>query len=128
MLLLNLDSHIPEQELSFTLDKNSDWKMEAGHKYYSPGIQGTFRISSQWSAYFVMNRKFFNKKLEAAFIFNDIFRSTKQKISTKYGNQDNYFLDYQDTQGFTFSLKYNFGNQSVKNSKTIKKADEQERL
>lgn len=113
---------------SFTLDKNSDWKMEVGHKYYSPGIQGTFRISSQWSAYFVMNRKFFNKKLEAAFIFNDIFRSTKQKVSTKYGNQDNYFLDYQDTQGFTFSLKYNFGNQSVKNSKTIKKADEQERL
>ncbi|MGI9650078.1 outer membrane beta-barrel family protein [Chryseobacterium sp. RLHN22] len=113
---------------SFTLDKSSDWKMEVGHNYYSPAIQGTFRISSQWSAYFVMNRKFFNKKLEAAFIFNDIFRSTQQKISTKYGNQDNYFLDYQDTQGFTFSLKYNFGNQSVKNTKTIKKADEQERL
>ncbi|HEX7869956.1 MAG TPA: outer membrane beta-barrel family protein, partial [Chryseobacterium sp.] len=113
---------------SFNLDKNSDWKMEVGHKYYSPGIQGTFTISSQWSAYFVMNRKFFNKKLEAAFVFNDIFRSTQQKVSTKYGNQDNYFLDYQDTQGFTFSLKYNFGNQSVKNSKTIKKTDEQERL
>jgi len=113
---------------SFTLDKNSDWKMEIGHNYYSPAIQGTFRISSQWSAYFVMNRKFFNKKLEAAFIFNDIFKSTQQKISTKYGNQDNYFLDYQDTQGFTFSLKYNFGNQSVKSTKAIKKAEEQERL
>ena len=102
--------------------------MELGHNYYSPAIQGTFRISSQWSAYFVMNRKFFNKKLEAALIFNDIFKSTEQKVSTKYGNQDNYFLDYQDTQGFTFSLKYNFGNQAVKNSKTIKKADEQNRL
>ncbi|MGD1319200.1 outer membrane beta-barrel family protein [Chryseobacterium sp. 2R14A] len=113
---------------SFTLDKNSDWKMEIGQNYYSPAIQGTFRISSQWSAYFVMNRKFFNKKLEAAFVFNDIFKSTQQKISTKYGNQDNYFLDYQDTQGFTFSLKYNFGNQSVKSVKAIKKADEQERL
>lgn len=113
---------------SFTLDKNSDWKMELGHNYYSPAIQGTFRISSQWSAYFVMNRKFFNKKLEVALIFNDISKSTEQKVSTKYGNQDNYFLDYQDTQGFTFSLKYNFGNQAVKNSKTIKKADEQNRL
>jgi hypothetical protein len=29
---------------SFTLDKNSDWKMEVGHNYYSPGIQGTFRF------------------------------------------------------------------------------------
>jgi hypothetical protein len=29
---------------SFTLDKNSDWKMEVGHNYYSPGIQGPFRF------------------------------------------------------------------------------------
>lgn len=113
---------------SFTLDKNSDWKMEMGHRYYSSGIQGTFRISSLWSAYFVMNRKFFSKKLEASLIFTDIFRSTGQKVSTKYANQDNYFLDYSDTQGITFSLKFNFGNQSVKNAKTIKKTAEQERL
>lgn len=113
---------------SFTLDKNSDWKMEMGHRYYSPGIQGTFRISSLWSAYFVMNRKFFSKKLEASLIFSDIFRSTEQKVSTKYANQDNYFLDYTDTQGVTFSLKLNFGNQSVKNAKTIKKTAEQDRL
>lgn len=113
---------------SFTLDKNSDWKMEMGHRYYSPGIQGTFRISSLWSAYFVMNRKFFSKKLEASLVFSDIFRSTGQKVSTKYANQDNYFLDYTDTQGVTFSLKFNFGNQSVKNAKTIKKTAEQDRL
>ncbi|WP_114822003.1 outer membrane beta-barrel family protein [Chryseobacterium sp. KLBC 52] len=113
---------------SFTLDKNSDWKMEMGHRYYSPGIQGTFRISSLWSAYFVMNRKFFGKKLEASLVFSDIFRSTEQKVSTKYANQDNYFLDYSDTQGVTFSLKFNFGNQSVKNAKTIKKTAEQDRL
>lgn len=112
----------------FTLDKSSDWKVEAGHKYYSPSIQGTFTISSAWSAYFVMNRKFFDKKLEVSFVFNDIFRTMGQKISTKYANQDNYFLDYGDTQGFTFSLKYNFGNQSVKNAKTIKKTDEEGRL
>ncbi len=113
---------------SFTLDKNSDWKMEVGHKYNSPGIQGTFRISDSWSAYFVMNRKFFSKKLEASLIFNDIFRSTQEKISTRYANQDNYFLDYRDTQSFILTLKFNFGNQSVKNARTIKKTNEQERL
>ena len=113
---------------SFTLDKASDWKMEMGHRYFSPGIQGTFRISSTWSAYFVMNRKFFNKKLEAALVFSDIFRTTGEKVVTKYANQDNYFLDYTDTQGVSLSLKFNFGNQSVKNAKTIKKASEQDRL
>ncbi|WP_106918141.1 outer membrane beta-barrel family protein [Chryseobacterium aurantiacum] len=113
---------------SFTLDKNSDWKMEMGHRYYSPSIQGTFKISGAWSAYFVMNRKFFNKRLEASLIVSDIFRTTGQKIVTKYANQDNYFQDYTDTQGFTLSLKFNFGNQSVKNAKTIKKTSEQDRL
>ncbi|MGN7756589.1 outer membrane beta-barrel protein [Chryseobacterium sp. 22532] len=113
---------------AITLDKSNDWKMEIGHKYYSPGIQGTFTISSAWSAYLAMNRKFFDKKLEASFIFNDIFRSMGQKVSTKYANQDNYFLDYGDTQGFTLSLKFNFGNQSVKNARTIKKTDEEDRL
>jgi hypothetical protein len=112
---------------SFTLDKNNDWKMEIGHRYFSSGIQGPFRISSSWSAYFVMNRKFFHKKLEAG-VVNDIFKSTRQKVVTKYANQDNYFLDYTDTQGFTLSLKYNFGNQSVKNAKTIRKTAEQDRL
>lgn len=121
----NLSSNI---STSFTLDKSSDWKMEMGHRYYSPAVQGPFRISSNWSAYFVMNRKFFNKKLEASLVFSDIFRTTEQKVVTRYANQDNYFRDYTDTQGFILSLKYNFGNQSVKNAKTIKKTSEQDRL
>ena len=121
----NLTSNV---STSFTLDKNSDWKLEVGHQYNSPSIQGTFRISSSSSTYLVMNRKFLNKKLEGSLFFNDIFRTSGEKISTKYANQDNYFLDYRDTRNFIISLKFNFGNQSVKNTKTIKKADEQDRM
>jgi hypothetical protein len=113
---------------SFILDKASDWKLEVGHQYNSPSIQGTFRISSSSTTYLAMNKKFFSKKLETSLIFNDIFKTSKEKISTKYANQDNYFLDYRDTQSFSVSLKFNFGNQSVKNTKTIKKADEQGRM
>ncbi|WP_027387105.1 outer membrane beta-barrel family protein [Chryseobacterium gregarium] len=113
---------------SFTLDKNSEWKLELGHRYNSPSIQGTFRISSSSSAYLVMNKKFFDKKLEASLMFNDIFRTSGEKVSTKYANQDNYFIDYRDTQSVSLSLKFNFGNQSVKNAKSIKKADEQGRM
>lgn len=112
----------------FILDKSSDWKLETGHRYYSPSIQGTFRISGSSSTYLVMNKKFFNKKLEASLLFNDIFKTSREKISTKYANQDNFFIDYRDTQSFTISLKFNFGNQSVKNTKTIKKVEEQDRM
>ncbi|WPO83255.1 outer membrane beta-barrel family protein [Chryseobacterium sp. JJR-5R] len=113
---------------SFTLDKKSEWKLELGHRYNSPSIQGTFRISGSSSAYLVMNKKFFSNKMEASFIFNDIFRTSGEKVSTKYANQDNYFIDYRDTQSVTLSLKFNFGNQSVKDAKSIKKADEQGRM
>lgn len=119
---------VSDVSTSFTLDKASDWKVEVGHRYNSPSIQGTFRISSSSSAYLVINKKFLNKKLEASLLFNDIFRTSGEKISTKYANQDNYFLDYRDTRSFSISLKFNFGNQSVKNTKSIKKADEQDRM
>lgn len=121
----NLSSDV---STSFTLDKSSDWKLEVGHRYNSPSIQGTFRISGSSSTYLVMNKKFLNKKLDASLFFNDIFKTSKEKISTKYANQDNYFQDYRDTQSFSVSLKYNFGNQAVKNAKTIKKTTEQDRL
>lgn len=113
---------------SFILNKKNDWNLELGHRYSSPSIQGTFTISGSSSAYFVMNRKFFSKKLEASLVFNDIFRTSGEKVSTRYANQDNYFIDYRDTQSMSVSFKFNFGNQSVKNAKAIKKADEQGRM
>lgn len=113
---------------SFTLDKKSDWNLEIGHQYNSPSIQGTFTISGFSSTYLVMNRKFFSKKLEASLFFNDIFKTSQQKVTTKYANQDNYFLDYNDTQNFIISIKFNFGNQAVKNAKTIEKTEEQSRM
>ena len=113
---------------SFTLDKKSDWNVEIGHQYSSPSIQGTFTISGFSSTYLVMNRTFLSKKLQASLFFNDIFKTSQQKVSTKYANQDNYFLDYTDTQNFIISIKFNFGNQAVKNVKTIEKAEEQNRM
>ena len=75
-----------------------------------------------------MTRKFFNKKLDASIAFNDIFYSEKTKISTKYANQDNYFIDTQETQKVALSLRYSFGNQSLKTAQRIEKTDEQNRL
>lgn len=121
----NLNSNI---STSFILNKATDWNLEFGHQYNSPAIQGTFKISSSWTAYMMMNRKFFDKKLEASLYLGDVFKTSQEKISTKYANQDNYFLDYRDTQQFFIQLKYNFGNQKIKSIKTIKKADEQNRL
>lgn len=113
---------------TFTLNKANDWNLELSNRYYSPSIQGTFTISNYSSTDIIMNRKFLNKKLELSLFFLDIFKTEQLKIATKYANQDNYFLDYRDTRKFVITLRYNFGNQTIKNSKTIQKIDEQQRL
>jgi len=113
---------------SFVLDKKNDWNLEIGNSYFSPSIQGPFRISAFSTTHLMTGRKFFNKKLELSIYFLDIFKSETVKVSTKYANQNNYFLDYQDTRKVSATLRYNFGNQTIKNNKTIDKIEEQNRL
>src|SRR5690606_34531185 len=110
------------------LNQAVDWVLNACFFYTSPTIQGTFNISSFSSTSLQMTRKFFSKKLDASISFNDIFYSEKMKISTKYANQNNYFLDAADTRKFMITLRYQFGNQSLKTAQRIEKTDEQNRL
>lgn len=113
---------------SFILNKTKGWNLEIGNSYYSTSIQGPFRISGFSSTYFVMNRKFVKKKLEASLSVLDIFRSERIKVSSNYANQNNYFLDYQDTRKVSFTLRFHFGNQTLRSTKNIQKTEEQNRL
>ncbi len=113
---------------NFALQKKSDWNLEISNYYYSPSIQGPFRISSFSSTDLIMNRKFSKKKFELSLYFLDIFKTQDTKVWSKYADQDNYFLDYQDSRKFGVTLRYNFGNQSIKNGKSINKTEEQRRM
>ncbi len=111
-----------------TLDKAKTWDLNVSYVYNSKTIQGSFDISSSQNTNIIINKKMFDKKLEAGLVFNDIFRTNKNTISTRYADQNQYFKDYRDTQYFTINLKYNFGNQKVKDAKAGRKTDEQNRL
>ncbi len=111
-----------------TLDKAKTWDLNISYVYNSKTIQGSFDISSSQNTNIIINKKMFSKRLEAGLVFNDIFRTNKNTISTHYADQNQYFKDYRDTQYFMINLKYNFGNQKVKDAKAGKKTDEQNRL
>lgn len=111
-----------------TLDKAKTWDLNVSYVYNSKTIQGSFDISSSQRTNVIINKKMFDKKLEAGLVFNDIFRTDKNTISTRYADQNQYFKDYRDTQYVMINLKYNFGNQKVKDAKTGQKTDEQNRL
>ena len=76
----------------------------------------------------ILNKKIWDKRFEIGLTFNDIFKTDRNTISTKYANQNQYFKDYRDTQYFMLNLKYNVGNQKVKDAKQAKKTDEQNRI
>ncbi|UQB69711.1 outer membrane beta-barrel family protein [Epilithonimonas zeae] len=111
-----------------TLDKAKTWDLNVSYVYNSKTIQGSFDISSSQNTNIIINKKMFDKRLETGLVFNDIFRTNKNTISTRYADQNQYFKDYRDTQYFMINLKYNFGNQKVKDAKTGRKTDEQNRL
>ncbi len=112
----------------FQLNKDKDWKMQLGYRYNSPSIQGSFNISANSNVFLVMNKKFFDKKLDLSLVVNDIFRSQGMTLSTKYANQDSYFTDYSDTQSAVLTIKYNFGNSQISNKKSVEKTEEQNRI
>jgi hypothetical protein len=111
-----------------TMDKAKTWDLTVGYRYNSKAIQGSFNISASQNAYLMINKKLFDKKMEIGLTINDIFKTDKNTISTRYANQNQTFSDYRDTRYFVINLRYNFGNQKVKEAKSADKTDEQNRL
>jgi len=111
-----------------TLDKAKTWDLNMSYVYNSKSIQGSFNITSSQNTNLVLNKKMFDKKFEVGLVVNDIFKTDNSIVSAKYANQNQYFTDYRDTQYFMINLKYNFGNQKVKDAKARAKTEEQNRM
>ena len=111
-----------------TLDKAKTWDLNLLYLYNSKSIQGSFNITSSQNTNLVINKKMFDKKFEVGLVVNDIFKTDNSIVSARYANQNQYFTDYRDTQYFMINLKFNFGNQKVKDAKARAKTDEQRRI
>lgn len=110
------------------LDKENNWKAMLTYNFYTPTVQGSFKISGYQRTDFIMSREFNQKKWSANLYVYNIFGSDRQIIKTQYANQYNYFKDYMDTQGIAIGLRYNFGNQKVKYSSKELDMQEKDRL
>ncbi len=113
---------------NYVLNKDAGWNLELGNTFTSPTIQGPFKITGYSSTYVMTNRKFFKKKFEVNLSFMDIFKTEKMTISSKYGDQNNFYKDYRDTRKVNLTLRYHFGNQKVKSSNQPNRTEEQDRL
>jgi len=112
----------------FILNKEKGFNAEVNWFYSSPSVQGTFTISDFSNLSVSLNKKVLKNRGEIIVLVSDIYRGEKQRVTTNYSNQYNYFDDYTDTQSVRVSFKYNFGNQTIKNAPQKQTTEEQDRL
>lgn len=117
----NLHSH-------WMLDKKKTMSLTLGYRINSKSIQGPFVISASHNLFLQWNKKWLDNRLETGLFINDIFRTDRSIITAKCADQDQRFTDYRDLQSIQINLKWNFGNQRVKDAKKQEKTAEQNRL
>lgn len=112
----------------FALNKKKDFNAELNFQYNSSSVQGTFVFTQTSSLSAYLRKKVMQGNGEVYVLFSDIYRGTKQTVTTDYANQYNSFKSYGDTQSFRLGFRYNFGNQSLENKRKEVQTEEQGRL
>lgn len=103
--------------------------IEFQFSYYSPRLQGSFRVDSRSELAFGLKKKFFNDRLAASFFLADLFDDNKFVLRSRYSEQDHLYREDPENQYFRFGLNWKFGNQKVKSKKEQKSnTEEKQRL
>jgi hypothetical protein len=86
----------------------NDFKVELNGDYRSNTVWGLYSIAAQWGVDFAVKKSFFEKKLEASFNLNDIFRTRQFVGSANIQGNINEINQYFGQQSIGFSLRYRF--------------------
>lgn len=113
---------------SYSFLKDKSLIVELNGFLVTDGIQGSMRIDGSKGLTLGITKKIFNNKGNLSLQFADIFKSQVVKVSTSYLNQQNYFIDDQETQYVRLGFRYNFGNKSLKSKRVKQSIDEMKRL
>lgn len=101
----------------FSLNSQKTLSFNVGYWISFPGVSGVDKVSTNQSLYAGLKFLMLDKKLQLSIIANDILK-TQKPVYTSYSNGiKSTYRNYYDTQFFTISLSYKFGNHKLKVSK-----------
>lgn len=112
----------------FEISKKKNFTANIDFYYASGSVQGNMNLGAQSNCTVGFRKLYWDKKLELSLLFSDIFKGEKQRIVTRYANQNNGFSDYSDTRSVRLGIKFNLGNQLIKTKKQKEQTIEQKRL
>ncbi len=94
----------------------------------TPGVQGALVIEGSQDLSIGITKKLLKNKLTLSLRATDLLNTQIVKVETQYLDQNNFFIDNQETQTIQIGARYNFGNQSLKKKRRQSKTEEQQRL
>jgi len=110
---------------SFTLDKKSSLKAEINVLYNSPDIQGIFRNGHYFDTDLGVKTNVLNGKGTLKIAANDIFHSEAYSTSVNYLDENNGFVQRNDTRNLNMSFSYRFGSSIAAARKRVTSSDEE---
>ena len=112
---------------TITLNKDKTWFLMLNFWHTLPFTYANIKLQDQLEFSPGIKASFFDKKIQANFVINDVFKTIKNKGYSYNGDYRSEFNQYNDYRGFKLSLTYNFGNNKVKENNKKVNFEEQNR-
>ena len=90
--------------------------MDIQASYISSLLFGTYEWGGSFPTSISFNKSFWNRRAQLTLAVNDIFKTQNQRLTTRYLNQDNYYLALPETRTISVGFTYNFGNFRLENN------------
>lgn len=110
----------------FNLSTDKTLSMDAQAGYLSSLLVGSYLFENQLTSSVGLRKTIWNKRGIITVNFNDLFLGQNQRLTSRYLNQDNYYLGLPETQTFNVGFTYNFGNYGLDN-RAVETPEEQKR-
>lgn len=94
--------------------------------YQFPGTNDLNKMKSQYSLDIGLKKLMLDKKLQLALNATDVLKSSRQRYSSVVNHIRQEYNNYYDSQYLRFSIRYNFGNEKLK-QQDRKPGNEEER-
>ncbi|WP_316801022.1 outer membrane beta-barrel family protein [Pedobacter frigidisoli] len=84
--------------------------------YQFPAVDGLSKNRAQYNLDLGLKTLLFNKQLQVAVNVNDVLKTNQYHFENEVNHIRQEYLNYYDSRSFRISVRYNFGNEKVKQS------------
>lgn len=113
---------------NFTLLKDKSLTSSVDFAYATPTLRGSYVQQERTYVHINFSKKILKNRATINLNIMDIFNTSNLHLISNYRDQNNGFLQKNETRTIKLGFVYNFGNKKLRENKATKKGDENKRL